>query len=305
MYRVSGIPSLKSGPLVPAPEDEDDDVTRKPPAGRPRPSVAPPPEKDRIPAAALRVDERLVSLRSPNSFEADQYRVLRHFLEAAGNGNAPQVLAVSSAAAGEGKTTTAINLAATLAQTPDTRVLLVDTDLRRPSVASSLALGSSAGAGLAGAVLDPRLELAAVVRPTPFGFSIVPSGTSPSNAYQILDSPRIGQLLQEARRSYERVVLDTPPLLLVPDCRLLSQWVDAFVIVVAARRTPRKLLAETLGSVDAAKLAGVVFNGDDRPLGGYYKGYYMGYYGDRPGAGAKGRWSSWWRRRRSGRKPWR
>jgi len=303
MYRVSGIPLLKSRPLVPA--SEDDDVTRELPAGRSRPSVGPITEKNKIPAAALRVDERLVSLRSPNSFEADQYRVLRHLLEAAGGGNPAQVLAVSSAAAGEGKTTTAINLAATLAQSPDTRVLLMDTDLRRPSVASSLALGSSAGAGLAGAVLDPRVELAAVVRPTPFGFSVLPAGTSPSNAYQILESPRIGELLQEARRSYDRVVVDTPPLLLVPDCRLLSQWVDAFVIVVAARRTPRRLLAETLGSVDAAKLAGVVFNGDDRPLGGYYKGYYMGYYGDRAGAGSKGRWSSWWRRRRSGRKPWR
>jgi len=251
-------------------------------------------ERNRVSASDLRIDEHLVSLRSPTSFEADQYRVLRHLL-LAGDPDTRRVIAVSSAAASEGKTTTSINLAATLAQTPGTRVLLVDTDLRRPCVASALGLGSSAGPGLAGAVLDGRLNLASVVRSTPFRLSVVPAGVAPGNAYQILESPRVGALLEEARQSYDLVVLDTPPLLLVPDCTLLTQWVDAFVVVVAARRTPRKLLAETLGVVDQAKLAGIVFNGDDRPLFGYSKKYYASYYGPRGGRG-RSRWASWWRR---------
>ncbi len=283
MHRVSGNPFLKRSLM----EQESE----------PRYVV---PEPRAVPAAALRMDEHLVSLRSPNSFEADQYRVLRHLLTATAEAGQLRVLAVSSPAAGEGKTTTAINLAATLAQSPGARVLLVDTDLRRPCVGPSLGLVHSAGPGLVGALLDERLDLPAVVRPTPFNLSVLPAGTSPGNPYQMLESPRVGQLLEEARSSYDHVVLDTPPLLPVPDCGLLSQWVDAFVIVVAARRTPRKLLAETLGAVDPAKLAGIVFNGDERPLSGYYKSYYTGYYGRRAQP-AGSRWLSWWRRRQSGR----
>jgi capsular exopolysaccharide synthesis family protein len=251
------------------------------------------------------MDEHLVCLRSPNSFEADQYRVLRHLLSASAEGEQLQVVAVSSAAAGEGKTTTAINLAATLAQSPGARVLLVDADLRRPCVAPRLGLVQSSGPGLAGALLDERLDLAAVVRTTPFNLSVLPAGAPPANAYQILESPRVGRLLEEARGLYDSVILDTPPLLLVPDCRLLSRWVDRFVIVVAARRTPRKLLAETLGAVDAAKVAGIVFNGDERPLSGYYKGYYTGYYRDHTRKAGGRRWLSWWRRQPDGKKPWR
>ena len=256
----------------------------------------------RVPAAAFRVDERLVSVRCPQSFEADQYRVLRHFFQGGGDGRS-QVLAVSSPAAGEGKTTTATNLAATLAQSRDARVLLVDTDLRRPFVAAALGLGSAAGPGLVGALLDERLELGSVVRETPFGLSVLPAGPPPADAYRALGSPRLGRLLAEARAAYDYVVLDTPPLLLVPDCRLLERWVDAFVLVVAAQRTPRKLVAEAVAAVEPAKLAGIVFNGDARPLWGYYGGYYAAYHADRadrPGG------RRWWRRARArSPQPWR
>ena len=304
MNRGFGNSVLTSRPSEDVPAHRDQ-VPARHAAGAPEPLDSRH-ERGRLPAAALRIDERLVSLRSPDSFEADQYRVLRHFLRGAAEDDRLQLLAVSSPAAGEGKTTTAVNLAATLAQSSGARVLLVDTDLRRPCVASSLGLGSSAGPGLAAALLDERLDLAAVVRVTPFNLSVVPAGSPLGNAYQILESPRMGQLLEEARGSYDHVILDTPPLLLVPDCRLLSRWVDGFVIVVAARRTPRRLLAETLGAMDPAKLVGIVFNGDDRPLSGYYKSYYTGYYGDRgPQAPERG-WLGWWRRRQTGRqKKWR
>src|SRR5947208_1368994 len=72
--------------------------------------------------------------------------------------------------------------------------------------------------------------------------------------------------------------LGMPPVLLVPDCRLMSQWIDGFLLVVAAHRTPRKLLGEALSAMDEAKVLGIVFNGDDRPLSGYYGGDYRSYY---------------------------
>jgi Mrp family chromosome partitioning ATPase len=83
--------------------------------------------------------------------------------------------------------------------------------------------------------------------------------------------------LKEARSRFDYVLIDTPPLLPLPDCRLIGQWVDGFIILVTAHRTPRKALADALAMLDSNKVLGTVFNGDDRPLAPY--GGYYGYYG--------------------------
>jgi capsular exopolysaccharide synthesis family protein len=258
----------------------------------------------RAAAAAGGPEEHVVSLLSPHSFEADQYRLLRHFLEQARAATGLKVVAITSPSAGDGKTTTAVNLAVTLAQSPGSRVLIVDTDLRRPRVAASLGLGSS-GVGLVGAVLDERLDLGMVVRSTPYNLAVLPAGTPPPNAYQVLDSSRVGQLLEQARNSYDYVVLDTPPVLLVPDCRLMSQSVDRFLLVVAAHQTSRKLMGEALSAMDEGKVLGIVLNGDDSALFGYRKRHYSSYYHERS---PRDRWRgwSWWRGRgQASPRPWR
>ena len=250
------------------------------------------------------IDEHLIAVHSPQSFEADQYRILRHFLDQHGGVAKRQVLGVTSPTAGDGKTTTAVNLAVTLAQSPGARVVLIDADLRRPFVATSLGLDEHRGPGLAATALDPKLELPQLVRRTPFNVDVVPAGPSTPSAYRLFDSARVGQLLDQARGRYDHVVVDTPPVLLVPDCRLMSQWVDGFIVVVAAHRTPRKLLADGLSALDEEKLLGIVFNADDRPLSGYF-GRYEGYYGyhQRHGEGERGnRWRWPWRRTPRGRK---
>lgn len=256
-------------------------------------------------AVSPSLDPHLVSLLSPQSFEADQYRILRHFLDQVNGVATRQVLAVTSPAAGDGKTTTAVNLAATLAQLPGARVLLMDTDFRRPLVAASLGLDEGGGPGLAATALDPHLGLDDVVRPTPFGFDVAPAGAPAPNACRLFDSPRVGQLLDQARHKYDHIVLDTPPVLLVPDCRLMSQWVDGFLFVVSANRTPRKLLTDGLDALDPQKILGIVFNADERPLAGYF-GRYQGYYGDHQRSGNGRRWWRFpWRRTARGRsQPW-
>ncbi len=221
------------------------------------------------------VDEHVVTLLAPTSFEAEQYRTLRHALEQMHKTGAVSIIAVSSAAAQDGKTTTAINLAAALAEAAETRVLLVDADLRRPSVGGHLGFAGAAGPGLVDAIMDAGLTLTDVVRHClPSNFSVLPAGRCPSVPYEVLNSPRLGELLEEARQAYDYIVLDTPPLVLVPDCRLLARWVDGFLMVVAAHKTPRKLVEEALNILDPAKLIGLVLNADDRPLSGYYGSYY-------------------------------
>jgi capsular exopolysaccharide synthesis family protein len=225
-----------------------------------------------------RVEEHLVSLLFPATFEAEQYRALRHVLEQHRTASGLAVVAVTSPVVGDGKTTTAINLAGALAQAPGARVLLIDADLRRPSLAKHLGLAGPIHGerpGLVDALIDPRYRLADIVESRPdFNLAVVPAGPTPQAPYELLQSSRFAELLDEARRDYHYVVLDTPPLVAVPDGRLITKSVDGFLLVVRAHQTPRKLVEEALGLADAQKLVGLVFNRDDRPLTGYYRGYH-------------------------------
>jgi len=231
------------------------------------------------------IEEHLVSLLAPNSFEAEQYRALRAVLEQGRKAKSLAVIAISSPTAGDGKTLTAINLAGTLAQAPEARILLVDGDLRRPTVEEHLGLNTERSAGLVELILDPGMTLERAVRRLPlFNLWVLPAGRCPASPYEVLKSPRLGDLLQDARRRFDYVLIDSPPIVPVPDLRLITKWVDGFLMVVAAHKTPRRLLEEALYVADPAKIVGLVFNNDDRLLSRAY-GYYA--YG-RPLNGAAG-----------------
>jgi capsular exopolysaccharide synthesis family protein len=226
-------------------------------------------------------DKHLVSFTNPASFAAEQYQGLRLTVERLSRGREAQVIAVTSPAAGEGKTVTAINLAGALARGSDARVLLVDADLRRPAIAKNLGLEDGDVNGLADIIASDGKELASGARTIePFNLAVVPSGSPHPAVHKILRSPRLEHLLQEARRRYDVIVIDTPPLLPVFDSALLARLVDGLLLVVAANQTPRKLLGEALNLVDPAKVLGIVFNRDDRPLFGYYDEYYREYFPD-------------------------
>jgi protein-tyrosine kinase len=137
---------------------------------------------------------------------------------------------------------------------------------------------------------DPAYDWSrAVRRMRTFNLSVLPAGTPQTAPYELLNSPRLEALLTEARREYDCVLIDTPPIVGFPDARLVGRWVDGFLIVVGAHKTPRKLVADGLDLVDPTKVIGIVFNGDDRPLSGRY-GYYRHYYN------SEARHASWWRR---------
>jgi len=264
-------------------------------------------ESDRASGSAVdassSVEGHLVSLLTPTSFEAEQYRALRHIVEQLHKDAELCTVAVTSPAARDGKTTTAINLAGVLAEAPQSRVLLLEADLRRPSVTQLLNLGCSKGHSLVDAVLNSALSLEDVVRLCPpFNLAVLPAGHPQAVSYEMLKSPRLGALLEEVRQRYDYVIVDTPPLVPFPDCRLIEKWIDGFLVVVAAHKTPRKLVEEALNIVDPAKMIGLVFNSDDRPVFGYHRRYYDGYgqslNGDR----------TWWLSRavqRIGSSPWR
>ena len=259
-------------PQWPEPSDEQPPVFPPPPPPRaPRPVAEATRvgfETSRIAPALL--DEHLVSLQAPATAAAEQYRVLRHLVETLRNRANLQVIAVTSGGAGDGKSVTAINLAGALAQSDDARVLLADMDLRRPSIARYLALGETRPT-LADTLAPSGPPLRdAVVRLGRFNLSVLRAPVSAAAPYELLQSPKLEALLAEARQQYDYVVLDTPPFVPFPDCRLLAKCVDGFVLVVASNRTPRGVLAEALKAMDSEKAVGYVFNAHPMPPSTYY-----------------------------------
>jgi len=226
-----------------------------------------------------RLTSHLVSLRAPNSFEAEQYRRLRQQVEQLGHSRGLRVVAMTSPVASDGKTLTAINLAASLAQARGSRILLIDADLRRPSVSRQLDLGDESTRSLTGALHAPKGRLTDFVhRLDGTNLHVLTCPRSEAGAYEVLSSPQLVELLAEARRLYDFTIIDTPPVIPVPDGVLLGRAVDGYVVVVAANSTPRKLLAETLNVLEPASVIGLVFNGDERPLFGYYRSRYRNYF---------------------------
>jgi capsular exopolysaccharide synthesis family protein len=225
------------------------------------------------------LDPRLVSFLKPESFEADQYRMLRYAVERSCPSEGSRVIAITSPISGDGKTLTAVNLAGTIARAGPARVLMVDADLRRPTVAKILGHSNvHRGWGLVDAIVDRRLSLEQIAWSLkPFNLSVVTSRRPQAETYELLASGRFGELLRDARQRFEYVVVDTPPVLSTPDSRLLAEWVDGYVIVVSADKTPRKLLEETFALLGPAKILGLVFNRESYRHSRYGKYYYKAY----------------------------
>ena len=189
-------------------------------------------------------------------------------------------LVVTSAGPREGKTTTAISMAIAMAQGGE-RVLLVDTDLRRPRI--HRAFGVSGEVGFTGAMLG-QATLADAVKTTEVpNLWVLPCGKQPPNPAELLNTARFGALLDEMRAHYDRVILDSPPVVAVTDAAVLGARADGVLVVVKALQTAREGLRHTvrvLGDV-GARVLGCVLNDldlDNRSYGQYYY-YYSQRYG--------------------------
>ena len=226
-------------------------------------------------AIRTKPDDRLVSLVSPATIEAEQYRTLGMMLEQRRHSGHLQVVAVSSPTMGDGKTITSINLAGALAQSPQARVLLVDADFRKPSVPTQMGLRDGSILGLRDAILNPNLALKDIVRRLPaYNLSVATVGRAQIMPHEIFKSTRFAELIDEARRDFEWIILDTAPLVLAPDCLMMGHSIDGFVMIVAAHKTSRKEIAEALNIIGPSKLLGLVFNNDDGLLESYgYRTY--------------------------------
>ncbi len=305
-------------PAAPLPEPPAAEPGRRLTMPSPASAPASPPKESAPGLTAVSVppgiDPHLVSLLEPGALEAEPYRALRHLVEQRRQLTGLSVLVVASPGTGDGKTTTAINLAGALAQDPKARVLLIEADLRSPALAARLGLHGAGSRGLVEAILDPRVALDAVVEPCPpFNLDIIPAGHRRGVPYELLASPRFTELIEAARARYDYVLIDAPPLVPFPDGRVFASSVDGYLLVVSASHTPRKLVADALSLLDPAKLIGLVFNGEERSTG---RDYYPERRPATPTSGGNGDSGRGWlaavlpqrrRRRRAaraGRGPW-
>jgi tyrosine-protein kinase Etk/Wzc len=250
----------------------------------------------------MRADEAdsratMVVYNEPKSIAAEAFRSLRTSLHFSAINRDKKILLVTSTFPGEGKSTVATNLALTLSQT-GARVLIIDGDLRRPSLHEKFGFAKAPGLT---EVLAGDVDLERVLWPAPMaGLFCLPSGTNPPNPAELLGSEKMEQLLTSLSERYDHIVIDAPPVLAVTDAPLLTGICDLVLVVLEAGRVPVKAalrMQEMLASVHA-RVAGMVINdksGRGETYGGYgYRygyGYSYGYYSDEDKPQQRGWWS--------------
>ncbi|MEW6487632.1 MAG: CpsD/CapB family tyrosine-protein kinase [Thermodesulfobacteriota bacterium] len=270
------------GPLVSAPETAApaQPVRERKRRSRRRPVLVTAKALD--PEVLRAADPHLDALHRPMSVAAEQYRALRQRLEGLSAEAGMRTIAITSAAKGEGKSLTAVNLAATLAQDATRHILLVDADLRRPHVHELLGLGLSPGLG---EYLQGTVPREAVIRETPFfGLCVATAGAVQGHPAELLASPEWEEFIARSRAEFDYVIVDTPPLHPVSDVPFLAASVDGVLVVVRAGKTSKSLLKQTLETLPPGKVLGTVLNRVESLTGrfGYGSnygpaGYYYGY----------------------------
>jgi len=227
-------------------------------------------------AGPLQPSPKLVSLVAPGSFEADQYESLRHLVRWSAETHGHKVFVVTSAAPGDGKTLTSVNLAGALAHGAEARVLLVEGDLRQPAVLAMLGLDESAHpTGLVQVALSGSTLHDVVRRDPKHRLHLAPAGEPSGSPYDVLSAPPVSRFFEDARRHFDFVVVDAPPAVGFPDYRLLEKLADASLLVVSEGVTPRRMLQLAVENVDAKKSMGIVLNrADVRDVSRYYESYY-------------------------------
>lgn len=239
------------------------------------PVKAPPPRTHARPAAPAQVDPRLVAILAPQSLAAEQYRSLRTRIKSAGDGRALRAIIVTSPNKGDGKSLTASNLAVTMAQEFQQRVLLLDADLRRPSIHRLFGIPDTPGLSdvlMGGTGLDEALVAVPDLRLT-----ILPSGIVPMHPAELLGSAAMRRTLDTLRTQFDRILIDMPPVGPLADVAIASPMADGILMIVRAGVTPKPAIERALSGLDMAKVFGLVLNdaGDTAAAYGYDAADYV------------------------------
>jgi capsular exopolysaccharide synthesis family protein len=228
--------------------------------------------KELVPAATN--GSIILTQIEPNSSLAESYRQLRTALLLSSAGHAPRTLLFTSSQPAEGKTTTSVNTAISLAQTGSS-VLIIDADLRRPRVHKIFNLKNNAG-------LSNHLtgdgDLASLIQIAMPNLYVLPVGPLPPNPAELLGSVKMKQLIDTLAANFDYIIVDSPPVSSFADSLILSSLVEGVIIVVKGGVTPREMAQRTKAHLQSvgAKILGVVINQIKLQPHDYY--YYSSYY---------------------------
>jgi exopolysaccharide/PEP-CTERM locus tyrosine autokinase len=221
--------------------------------------------------------DSLVMLSSPDSADAETFKVLRGQILFPKDRKVPRSMLVTSTFPAEGKTYVAANLAATLALSIDDFVLAIDADLRRPRMHRMF--GYSKVKGLHEYLVGGRKIEELILKSGIDKLSILPAGKPPRNPTELLSSNMMITFLDEVKERYQNrfLIIDSPPSSVTAETKFLAQHVDAIIYVVMANKTPRKDIEKAIDNLGRDKILGIVFNGYEQVRKSYYR-YYDRYY---------------------------
>jgi capsular exopolysaccharide synthesis family protein len=230
---------------------------------------------DRPRAVPQPSDPVVSALLAADSAVTEECRVLLARLRAVAETRPFKTLGVVSSCPGEGKTTIAMGLAMAMAQEPDRRVLLLEADLRKPSIETYLGLPHEPGLG---DWLEGTEEHLRIRKLSPHGLGLIAAGRFRSARPELLRSARMSSLLAAAGREFDAIVVDCPPLAPVSDSVLLQDVLDGLILVVRARHAPMDAVRNAVGHLRPERVLGVVFNDQRDVLPRRFKyGYGYGY----------------------------
>ncbi len=226
---------------------------------------------------AERVEPRLVAITHPHSNYCEEYRSLRTQVLHKSQRQKLQAIVVASVNPSEGKSVTALNLSWLLAQTDGVKALIIDSDLRMPSLTDYLGIETDKGLS---DVLSGRTTLReSIIKLEPAGLHLLPGGEARSDVAELISGPKFKEILREAREMFDYIIIDAPPLGIFTDATVLINQADGAMLVVRAGRTRYAQIDRILENLPRERMLGVVLNESEDTLDETH--YNYGYYGRR------------------------
>ncbi len=225
------------------------------------------------------VDKNLISLLQPQSYEAEQFKILRTNILYPRTGKAPRSMLVTSSLPGEGKSFVAANLAVSIALNINKHVLLIDCDLRKPDLHRRF--GFQDAPGLSNYLAEHKPLENLLLKTEVNKLTILPGGPPPDNPSELMSSERMAALIEEVQNRYHDrlIVIDSPPPALTAETGVLARLVDGIILVVRYGKTPRDRVADLIDNVGSDKIIGSVINYVDTGASKYYGYKKYGPYG--------------------------
>ena len=204
------------------------------------------------------LDPRLIAALAPQAPAAERYRLLRTRIKRAENGRNLRAIVITSPAKGDGKSLTAANLALTMAQEFHQRVLVLDADLRRPSIAGLFGIAETPG--LSDVLMGLHDLDSALVQLPDQHLTVLPAGAPAAQPAELLGSAAMRRVLDALRSRFDRILIDMPPVAPLADVHVISPQADGLLMVVRAGITPKPAIERALSGLDMAKVLGLVLN---------------------------------------------